>query len=109
MLSSRRLMPPIKFIDSPVDLGPCPLAPLSPIRAPGGRPWPGLIIEETPKRSWSWARSQSSHYWETIQTFQILSRVGQARAGRSNILLHMRSDMEIAEAEAKKSTPNSLS
>ena len=79
MLSAWRLMLPIKFIDSPVDLGPCHWPHYLQSGPRGAGPGPGLIIEETPKRSWSWARSQSSHYWETIQTFQILSRVGQAR------------------------------
>ena len=61
MLSSRRLMLAIKFIDSPVDLGPCPQ---SPIGAPGGQdPAPAHYRRNSQTRSRSWARIQSPDYW----------------------------------------------
>ena len=50
MVSGWRLMPAIKFIDSPVDLGSCQLDLQSGPRGATG-PSDGLIIEETPKRA----------------------------------------------------------
>ena len=90
MLSGWRLMLPIKFIDSPVDLGPCPLAPLSPIRAPGGRaPAPDSLSKKLPNAP---GVGQEANLLIIGETIQISLRVGQ---DISNILLHMRSDMEI--------------
>ena len=71
MLSSRRLMLAIKFIDSPVDLGPCPQ---SPIGAPGGRTRLRLIIEETPQRAPGLGQEANLLI---IRETQILAGVGQ--------------------------------
>ena len=90
MLSSRRLMPPIKFIDSPVDLGPCPQ---SPIGAPGGQdPAPAHYRRNSQTRSRSWARIQSPDYWGNPNLGGSGSR---SVRGKANILLRVRSDMKI--------------
>ena len=74
--------------------------PRSPIRAPGGHRTQrrAHYRRNSQTRSWSWPRIQSSHYWGNHRTFQISSRQSgssQWARGRSNILLHMRSDMRI--------------
>ena len=113
MLSSRRLMPPIKFIDSPVDLGPCPQyivysilyilcpqyigswpVPTISNRGPGGPDQaPAHYPRNSPTRSRScWARIQSPDYWGNPNLGGSGSR---SVRGKANILLRVRSDMKI--------------